>query len=78
MISLSSEDWVHQTRLTPPPLIEVPVPSQERDRSFICVLGVPILPTFMILIFDFGLLVFVFHFIFSLFIAHVSLFSSCF
>jgi len=35
--------WVflsHKTSLTPPIVIEVPVPSQESERSFICMLGV--------------------------------------
>ena len=34
--------WVHRTSLTPARLIEVSVPSQERGRSCICVLGVSI------------------------------------
>ena len=32
--------WVHKTSLTPARLIEVSVPSQERGRSCICVLGI--------------------------------------
>ena len=31
------EVWVHQTSLTPPHCIEVPVPSQESEPSCICV-----------------------------------------
>jgi hypothetical protein len=38
-----------------PRFIEVPMPSQERDRSFICVLGVLILPPFAIFLLDFGI-----------------------
>ena len=34
---------------------EVSVPSQESERSCICMLGVSILPLSMILIFDFGI-----------------------
>ena len=53
-----------KVRLTPQLFIEVPVPSQEGQRSCICVLGVrghvfvlvvSILPLSTILIFDFGI-----------------------
>ena len=35
--------------LTPPLVIEVPVPGQESERSYICMLGVSILPLSVIL-----------------------------
>ena len=38
--------WAHTTRLTPPPFIKVSVPSQESERSCICMLGVSILSLF--------------------------------
>ena len=38
------EVWAHKTSLTPPLLIEMPVPSQESELSCICVLMVSILP----------------------------------
>jgi len=38
------EFWVHKTSLTPPPFIEVSVPSLESERSCICVLQISILP----------------------------------
>jgi hypothetical protein len=44
LISLKEEVWVHQTSLTPPLIIEVPVPDQESERSCICVLEVSVLP----------------------------------
>ena len=40
--------------LTPPFLIEVPVPSQENERSYICVLWESSWPLSMTLILDFG------------------------
>jgi hypothetical protein len=40
IISLIVEDWVHTTSLTLPLFIEVPVPSQETERSCICFRGV--------------------------------------
>ena len=43
-----------ETSITPPLFIEVPVPSKESERPYICVLGVSILPISTILIFDFG------------------------
>ena len=43
------EVWVHKTSLKLPL-----VPSQENERSSICVLGVSIFPLSAILIFDFG------------------------
>jgi hypothetical protein len=53
-IPLRGEVWANKTSLTPPLLIEVPVPSMESERACICVLGVSILPLSTILIFDFG------------------------
>ena len=38
----------HKTSLTPPLFIEVPVPSQESERSCICVLEVSILPPWLL------------------------------
>ena len=40
MIMRRGEIWVHKTSLNPQCFIEVPVPSQESERSCICVLGV--------------------------------------
>jgi len=45
--------WAHKTSITLPLFIEVPVPSQESERSCICVLGVSILPLSTILLLDF-------------------------
>ena len=56
IISLSGKVWApKKTSLTPPLLIEVPVPRQESEPSCICVLGVSILSLSTILIFDFGI-----------------------
>jgi hypothetical protein len=38
------EVWAYKIRLTPPLVIEVPVPGRKSERSCICVLGVSILP----------------------------------
>ena len=54
IISLSREVWAHKISLTPPPLIEMFVPSQESERSCICVLGVSICSLSMIFLLDFG------------------------
>ena len=43
IISLRVEVWSHQSSLTLPFLIEVPVPSQESERSCICMLTVSII-----------------------------------
>jgi hypothetical protein len=40
IISLRGKAWVHKTSLTPPPLIEMPAPSQERARLCISVRGI--------------------------------------
>ena len=59
MVALFSlRGWVsaHTTSLSPPPSIEVPVPSQESEQPCACVLGVYILQLPMILIFDFKIL----------------------
>ena len=40
IISLLGEVWTHETSLTPPLFIDVSIPSQESERSCICVLGV--------------------------------------
>ena len=54
IISLRGQVWAHKISLTPPLLIEVPVPRQESERSCICVLGVLILPLYTIFLLDFG------------------------
>jgi len=46
IISLSGRLKVHTTSLIPSLFIEVSVPSQESDRSSICVLGPSKLPLF--------------------------------
>lgn len=48
--------WVHKTSLKPPLLIEVevPVPSPKSVRSFICVLGVSVLPHSSISLLEYG------------------------
>ena len=40
IISLRGKVWAHKTSLTPPHVIEVPVPRQESEKSCIGVLGV--------------------------------------
>ena len=45
---------LHKTNLTLSLFIEVPVPSQESERSCICVSGVSILPLSTTLVLDFG------------------------
>ena len=40
IISIRGEVWAHKTSLTTPLFIEVSVPSQESDRSYICVMGI--------------------------------------
>ena len=52
LFSLIGEVLSHKTSLTPPLFIDVPVPSHEMKRSFICVLGVSMLPLDTILLFD--------------------------
>ena len=37
IISLIGQIWAHKTSLTPSRFIEVPVPSQESSRSYLCV-----------------------------------------
>ena len=49
------EVWAHKMSLTTPLLIEVPVLNQESERSFICVIGVPILPLSRYLVLDLGI-----------------------
>ena len=68
IISLRGKICIHKTRLTPPLLIEVHVPSQENEQSCTCGLGISILLLSAILIFDFGIvpkgvIFFAFHFI---------------
>jgi hypothetical protein len=45
--------WADKTSLTAPLFIEVPVPSQESERSCICVLRVSIVPLFTIFLIGF-------------------------
>ena len=42
--------WTHTTSLTPPLFIQVPVPSQERERSCIWVLWVSMLPIWYLIV----------------------------
>jgi len=67
IISLRGEVWANTTSLTPPSFIEVPVPSQESERSYmyICVLGLSILPLSMIIRLDFGTVPTVWYFFFQ-------------
>ena len=45
--SVRGEVWDHKTRLAPPLFIELPVPSDEFERSCICLLVVSILLLFL-------------------------------
>ena len=54
IISLKGEAWGHKASLSPAHNIEVPVSSQESERSCICVSGVSILPLSTILLLNFG------------------------
>jgi hypothetical protein len=57
--------WVHQTSLMLPLFIEVPVPFQLSERSFICALWVSILPLSTIFLLDFGtVVVYIYSFLF--------------
>jgi hypothetical protein len=56
IFSLKGEFWAYKTSLIMPPLfIEVPVPSKESERSYICVLGVLTLPLSTVCQLDFGI-----------------------
>jgi hypothetical protein len=68
--ALRGEVWAHTTNLTLPLFIEVSLPSQESEQSYICVIGVSILPFSFLLIFDFGIVPTVWYFCFSLLFAH--------
>ena len=46
--------WVHETSLTPPHLIEMPLVSQESQWLCICVFGISILPPPLIFLLEFG------------------------
>ena len=61
-----------KTNLTPPLFIEMHVPRQESDRSYIGVLGVLLLPLSAILIFDFGVVPVVCYYLFILLFQFVS------
>ena len=54
---------VSLNKFSPANCIEVPVQSQESERSCMCMLGVSIWRLFTIVLLDFGTLYFVFHFI---------------
>jgi hypothetical protein len=51
---LRKEDLAHNISSSPPPFIEVPVPSQRSKGSYICVLGVSTLLLSTIFLLDFG------------------------
>ena len=68
---LRKEDWAHIISSSPPPFIEVPVPSQRSKGSYICVLGVSTLPLYMISLLDFGTVLTVWYFL--LFILSLSI-----
>ena len=54
-ISTLWEDWLHETSITPPLFfIEVSVPSQEHERSYICVRDIDIDCFYYIFRLDFG------------------------
>ena len=70
---------VHTTSLTSPFFTEVPVPSQESERSCICVLVVSNLPLSTILIFECGIVLTVWYiFLFSPFYSYFSQFATSF
>ena len=46
-ISLRWEVWVRSTSLTPPLYIEMPVPSQTSEPSYLCVLVVSVVSLFI-------------------------------
>ena len=68
IISLRGKDWVHITSLALPLVIEVPVSSQESEKSCICVLGVSTLPMSTILMFDVGIVPTLWYFLFFILI----------
>ena len=55
IISLRVKIWAHKTSAFPGLFIDMHVPTQECERSCICILGVSILPLPTIFIFDFGI-----------------------
>ena len=59
--------WVHTINLTPLRFIEVPVPSQESERSCICVLRVSFLPLSTFFLLDFGTGLTMWYFLFFFF-----------
>ena len=66
IISLRREVWAYKTSLTPPLFIEVPVPSQESERSCVCVLELAMLPLSTFSSFDLGIVPAVLYFLFFL------------
>ena len=74
---LAFEDWVHKTRLTPPPLV---VPRKKSDRSYIYVLWVSSLASFYDCFLDFKVVLTVifiaFHFITTYYSPFFFLFSN--
>jgi len=65
--------WAYKTSLTPPLLIDVPVPSQEREQSSRGITFASVSSIFLFFFIRFwncfGVVLFVFHFISELFIA---------
>jgi hypothetical protein len=64
IISLRGEIWVHKTSLTQWLFMNVSVPSQESERSYICVLGYRFWPLSSIFLFYFGTVLTVWYFLF--------------
>ena len=65
---LAFEDWVHKTRLTPPPLV---VPRKKSDRSYIYVLWVSSLASFYDCFLDFRTVLTVWYLLFFILLEHI-------
>ena len=63
--------------LIPPLFKEVPIPSQESERTCICEIVVSILPLSAILIFDFGIVPTVWYFLFFILLRESSQVMDC-
>ena len=63
IFSQRGDAWSHKTRITPLLLIEVQLPSQESEQCSY-VLGVSSLPLSMTLLFEFGMVLTVWYFLF--------------
>jgi hypothetical protein len=68
--SLWGEAWAHKTSLVPPHFIQMPVSSQDSERSCICVLVVPMMPLSTIILIDFGIVPTVWYFMFFILFLH--------